>query len=42
VQSRSIRRLAWIAANDRRDLGGEQLDRAGDFCERQAADVDLC
>src|SRR5580692_1130844 len=29
------------AAHDRRDLGGEQLDHPGDFCKRQAADVDL-
>src|SRR5580700_5392270 len=46
VRSRSIRRPASMlpadrTANHRRDLGGEQLDRARDVRERQAADVDL-
>jgi hypothetical protein len=30
-----------LAANDRHDRGGEQLDRPGDPRERQPADVDL-
>ena len=30
-----------VAANGRSNLGREQLDHAGDFRKRQAADVDL-
>jgi hypothetical protein len=30
-----------LAANDRRDCGGQQLDHPGDPRERQPADVDL-
>ena len=36
-----MRLFAGRAANDRRDLGREQLGHTGNVCKRQAADVDL-
>src|SRR6202451_804484 len=41
ISARAITLFADRAANDRRDLGREQLDHAGNVCKRQAADVDL-
>src|SRR5580700_4687403 len=41
ISARAATLSADRAANDRRDLGREQLDHAGNVRKRQAADVDL-